>query len=294
MAQFDGQFKKMSGSLGQLTFRRVGTKTYVSEKVTSTTNTRTSAQQKHRMKWPNLIITGKWVCKFLRGAFEDKPEGSSDYNMFVKTNFAASKVYLTKSEVGAKACVAAPYQITTGTLESIVLTGEAGASVTDITLGRLDITADTTVRVFSNAVVTNNVDYNYGDQISFIWVEQLVDPITGYPRCKFHGEYVVLDKTSEVTLRSLVSETGFSVMSGNLACSLGDGFQGAYAWVHSRKGGGRTLVSSQVLVVKNTLYDEYSTEEAYQRAVATYGGESDSFLTTEDQQVPNLRRGGDV
>ena len=150
------------------------------------------------------------------------------------------------------------------------------------------------IRVFSNAVVTNNVDYNYGDQISFIWVEQLVDPITGYPRCKFHGEYVVLDKTSEVTLRSLVSEIGFSVMSGNLACSLGDSFQGAYAWVHSRKGEGHTLVSSQVLVVRNTLYDEYSTEEAYQRAVATYGGESDSFLTPEDQQVPNLRRSDDV
>ena len=294
MAQLDGQFKKMSGSLGQLTFRRVGTKTYVSEKVTSTTNARTSAQQKHRMKWPNLIITGKWVCKFLHGAFEDKPEGVSDYNMFVKTNFAASKVYLTKSEASAKACVAAPYQITMGSLESIVLTGEVGASVTNITLGRLDITPDTTVRVLSNAVVTNNVDYNYGDQISFIWVEQVADPITGYPRCKFHGEYVVLDKTSEVTLRSLVSETGFSVMSGNLAYSLGDGFQGAYAWVHSRKGQGRTFVSTQVLVVKNTLYEVYSTEEAYQRAVATYGGENSNFFTPEDQQVPSLRRGGDV
>ena len=125
-------------------------------------------------------------------------------------------------------------------------------------------------------------------------MEQVVDPITGYPRCKFHGEYVVLDKTSEVTLRGLVSETGFSVMSGNLACSLGDDFQGAYAWVHSRKGEGCTLVSSQVLVVKNTLYETYSTEEAYQRAVATYGGENSNFFTPEDQQVPNLRRGGDV
>ena len=294
MAELKGLISKMTGSAGQFTFKRVNGKTVVSEKIASTTNTRSAAQQKHRMKWPNLIKMYSGIGPFMNLEFENKPKGLSNYNMFVKTNFAASKVYLTKSEVGANACVAAPYQITTGSLESIVLTGEAGASVTDITLGRLDITADTTVRVFSNAVVTNNVDYNYGDQISFIWVEQLVDPITGYPRCKFHGEYVVLDKTSEVTLRSLVSETGFSVMSGNLACSLGNDFQGAYAWVHSRKGGGRTLVSSQVLVVKNTLYDEYSTEEAYQRAVATYGGESDSFFTPEDQQVPNLRRSDDV
>lgn len=281
MAQVAGILSKMTGSAGQFTFKRVSGKTIVSEKVTITTNTRTTAQQKHRMKWPNLIKMYAGVAPLLNCAFENKPQGLSDYNMFVKVNFPGTKVYLTRSEVVANVCIAAPYQITMGSLDSIVWTGEAGSSVTDISLGALEITADTTVREFSNAVVTYNLDFNYGDQIAFIRVDQSVNPITGYPQCRFTGESIVLDKVSETKLRNVVSAAGFSVSGGKLACQLEAEFQGAYAWVHSRKESGKTLVSTQVLTIQNDLYAEYSSEAAYQRAVATYGGENSNFLTPE-------------
>lgn len=271
----------MTGSAGQFTFKRISGKTIVSEKVTTTTNTRTTAQQKHRMKWPNLIKMYAGVAPLLNDAFENKPQGLSDYNMFVKVNFPGTKVYLTRSEVVANACVAAPYQITMGSLDSIQLTGEAGSSVTDINLGALEITAETTVREFSNAVVTYNLDFDYGDQIAFIQVDQSVNPITGYPQCRFTGESVVLDKGSETKLLNRVSTAGFSVKEGKLACQMAEDFQGAYAWVHSRKENGKTLVSTQVLTILNDLYAEYSSEAAYQRAVATYGGENSNFLTPE-------------
>lgn len=281
MAQVAGILSKMTGSAGQFTFKRISGKTIVSEKVTTTTNTRTTAQQKHRMKWPNLIKMYAGVAPLLNCAFENKPQGLSDYNLFVKVNFPGTKVYLTKSEVGANTCIAAPYQITMGSLESISVTGEAGSSVTDIDLGALEITAETTVKEFSNAIVMNNLGFNYGDQIAFIQVDQVIHPITGYPQCRFTGESVVLDKGSETKLLNLVSTAGFSVKEGKLACQLAEDFQGAYAWVHSRKESGKTLVSTQVLTVKNDLYAKYSSEAAYQRAVATYGGENSNFLTPE-------------
>lgn len=281
MATVDGILTKLCGSAGQLTFKRVKGRTIVSEKATQTTNPRTTAQQKHRMKWPNLIKMYSGIAPLLNNAFEGKTGLSTDYNLFVKVNFTGSKVYLTKNEVRANSCVAAPYQITMGSLPSIEWTGEAGSSVTNIQLGELSITAETSVKEFSNAVVSHNFHFDYGDQIAFIKVDQSVNPITGYPQCSFTGESIVLDKGSETKLLSLVSAAGFSVSEGKLSCQLAEDFQGAYAWVHSRKENGKTLVSTQMLTVKNELYATYSTEAAYRRAVATYGGENSNFLTPE-------------
>ena len=75
MAQVAGILSKMTGSAGQFTFKRISGKTIVSEKVTTTTNTRTTAQQKHRMKWPNLIKMYAGVAPLLNCAFENKPQG---------------------------------------------------------------------------------------------------------------------------------------------------------------------------------------------------------------------------
>lgn len=279
MATLSGYATKMVGSAGSMTFKRVAGRTIVSEKATVVTNPRTAAQQRHRMKWPNLIRMYAGISPLLRNAFENKPAGTSDYNTFVKVNFMASRVYLTKSEAAAKSIVAAPYIISDGSLSTIELTGVAGESVTNISLGSLSITSATTVGEFAKAVVNNNSGYDFGDQLSFIVVKQSVHPITGYPRCAFVGYRVELDKESEVCLLDLVSAEGFAVKQGKLACQLSSDFQGAYVWVHTRKVDGRTLVSTQVLTIKNDLYEQYTSEDAYQRAVNSYGGENNAFLT---------------
>ena len=281
MAELRGILSKLRGSAGQFTFKRVNGHTIMSEKASITTVRRSRAQQLHRMKWPNLIKTYAGIAPLLNCAFESKSKSVSDYNMFVKVNSADTKVYLTKSEVVANACVVAPYQITMGSLPTIQCTGEAGASATDINLGKQTLTADTTVKQFSDAVVSNNPAFDYGDQIAFICVAQGTHPVTGYPQCDFTGESIVLEKRSEVKLRDCVGEAGFSAVGGKLACKLGDGFQGAYAWVHSRKQQGTTRVSTQMLIAKNDLLDSYTSEEAYKRAVATYGGEDNNFLTPD-------------
>ena len=129
------------------------------------------------------------------------------------------------------------------------------------------------------AVVSNNADYDFGDQISFFDVLQRVNAVTGIPYCQFLATNVVLDKASEVKLLDMVSKYGFATVDGFLGHIEGEG-AGVFAWVHSRKSSAKTLVSTQTFVNNNAeMIAEYSGAEAYKRSVKTYGGESSAFLT---------------
>ena len=279
MAILNGILKKLNGSAGSLTFKQVNGQTVVSEKPSTVRNSRTPSQQRQRTKWGNVVQMYKGICPLINYGFESKPVGCSDYNMFMKTNMKLTDIYLTREEVAGGGCIAAPYQLTQGSLPAIVVTGSADNARTDIKLGSLKIDASTTVKVFSAAVVTNNPDYDYGDQISFFDVLQRVNAVTQIPYCQFLATNVVLDKTSEVKLLDLVSKYGFATVDGYLGHIEGEG-NGVYAWVHSRKDSGKTLVSTQMFVDNNAeMIAEYSGDQAYKRSVKTYGGESSSFLT---------------
>ena len=279
MATLEGILKKLKGSAGSLTFKQVNGQTVVSEKATTVKNTRTSGQQRQRTKWGNVVQMYKGIMPLINGGFEQKPTRCSDYQMFMKVNMPNANIYLTKQEVAGGGCIAAPYQITQGTLPSIVTAGEGDNVRTDISLGDLTIDAETMVKDFAKAVVDNNADYDYGDQISFFDVLQRVNPVTGIPYCQFYATNVVLDKASKVKLLDLVSKYGFATVDGYLGHIEGEG-AGVFAWVHSRKSYGKPLVSTQMLINNNAdMIAEYSGSEAYKRSVKTYGGENSAFLT---------------
>ena len=277
MAILNGIIKKMTGSAGQLTFKTVNGQTVVSEKVTVVKNARTAGQQRQRMKWVNIIRMYSGIAPLLKNGFEKKMAQQSDYNMFVRLNSAASPVYLTKSEADGGGCIAAPYQITQGSLPSIVIAGEGAEAKTDIALGSLTISASTTVAEFAKAVVDNNADFDYGDQISFYDVLQRVNAETQIPYCQFSASYVVLDKNSAVKLLDQVNKAGFASVGGVLAHGEDEG-DGVFAWVHSRYDGGKTRVSTQFLINNNSLLDDYRSDDAYAAACKSYGGVSTVFL----------------
>ena len=279
MAILNGILKKLNGSAGSLTFKQYAGQTVVSEKISVVKRSNTPMQMRQRTKWGNVIQMYKGICPLINYGFESKPVGKSDYNMFMKANMKLTDIYLTRQEVAGGGCIAAPYQLTQGTLPSIVVTGEGDAARTDISLGDLTIDAETTVKDFAQAVVNNNADYDYGDQISFFDVLQRVNAVTGIPYCQFLATNVVLDKASEVKLLDMVSKYGFATVDGFLGHIEGEG-AGVFAWVHSRKASGKTLVSTQSLIDNNAeVIAEYSGAEAYKRSVKTYGGESSAFLT---------------
>ena len=279
MAILNGILKKLNGSAGSLTFKQYAGQTVVSEKISVVKRSNTPMQMRQRTKWGNVIQMYKGICPLINYGFESKPVGKSDYNMFIKVNMKGSDIYLTREEVAGGGCVAYPYQLTQGTLPSIVVTGSGDNVRTDIKLGDLTIDAETLVKDFAIAVVSNNPDYDFGDQISFFDVLQRVNAVTGIPYCQFLATNVVLDKASEVKLLDMVSKYGFATVDGYLGHIEGEG-AGVFAWVHSRKSSAKTLVSTQSLINNNAeVIAEYSGNEAYKRSVKTYGGESSAFLT---------------
>ena len=272
MARLNGILTKLQGSVGSFTFKQNGGQTVVSEKITQTTNAKTNGQQKQRMKWTNVIRMYQVLTPYLKLAFGGARNGRSDYNKFVSANLGKAPVYLIKQEAQAGASIVAPYEVTHGSIKSISVSGKGNQAVTDISLGDLAITDETTVKEFSNAVVQNNGLYEYGDQITFFLVRQEVNDVTMLPMAAVDACCVVLDKASEAKLLTVVDVRGFSVQEGRLAA------QATHVWIHSRKQAAKTLVSTQHLICENNLLKEYQGQAAYQRATDSYGGVSDVYL----------------
>lgn len=280
MARLTGIISKLQGSAGNLTFRQNGGKTFVSEKITQTTNAKTELQQKHRMKWANIIREYQVLQPYMKLAFGGTRNGRNDYNKFVSANLAQTPVYLTKEEVNAGVCIVAPYEITHGTMKSVSVAGKGKEAVTDISLGGLKITATTTVAEFSNAVVQNNKAYEYGDQITYFLLTQELNDVTHIPLAHVDACCIMLNKDSEAKLLTLVDERGFSVKNGCLAAlSTNDFGNHGMAWIHSRKKVSKTLISTQYLVCDNKVLEEYQSDAAYNEAVESYGGTSNVYLS---------------
>lgn len=194
-------------------------------------------------------------------------------------------VYLKKSELENGGCVLAPYKISNGKLQGIecVMNGE-GVLVTDIALGDLVITEDTTVADFSVALETMNEDWEDGDQLTFFYGEQKVDS-QGVPRAKIRGWKVKLDVTDETLLWTVVSELGFSSVGGFLGMGVSIE-NGAAAWVHSREDEQKNLtVSSQRLTVDSSVLESYMGQAAFDASVQSYGGITSrkAFLHPDDE-----------
>ena len=293
MGKLSGIISKINGSAGNITFRRLNGETVVSEKVTQIRNPRSEAQMRTRTKFTNIVSMYRGIRPLLNYGFEAKPKTLSDYNMFVKVNMQRTPIYLTKQAVAGGACVATAYQISQGSLPAIVLTGTGQNVKTDIRLGGESITSSTTVAQFSAAVVQNNADYRYGDQISFFLVKQMVNAETGIPYCQFSAAKVILDAANDEKLADVTgSSHGFASADGMLAHVGNDG-DCAYAWVHTRKSDGKTLVSSQSLVSANTKEAEYKGDAAYNLSKSSYGSSIESFLVPDGNATGSTSGGGD-
>ena len=293
MAHLSGIISKISGSAGNLTFQRSNGMTYIREKVTQVANPRSEGQMRTRTKFTNIVAMYKGIRPLLKNGFESKPKNLSDYNMFVKINMQRTPVYLTKQAVAGGACVASSYQITQGSLPSIVVTGSGNGAKTDIYLGGITLGANTTVAQFSQAVVDNNPDYKYGDQISFFRIAQKTNEETSIPYCRFSASKVLLDASdTETKLWDIVNRAGFTAVDSVLGHSESN-FVGAFGWVHTRKTDGKTLVSSQSLVSANdALLAQYQGNMAYNLAVSSYGQGQGAFLSPSAESAGTVGGNG--
>ena len=283
MAILKGIFRKQTGSIGDMTLRVVNGQTVTSEKVTRNTS-KTFAQMVRRVQWANVVNLYRAFEGTLHPSFESRPRSWSDFNAFMSANIGQFGVYLTASEASQGGCLVAPYQITRGSLPSVGMgTTEAGVITSDIKVGALDITDETTLAAFSAAVRANNSGWEYGDQLSAYVALQKVNTITQVPYVEVHAYEITLAEDDETLVLDLIDNdpTCFTVVDQKLC--LNAPINGGACYVHSRKDGQKTRVSTQRFTATNDLLDAYTTEAKRTEAIISYGGKtSGEFLT------PNL------
>lgn len=275
MAKGSAIVGKVSGSAGNFTFYIREGEQIMSAKVQRVTDPRTPGQVNQRVKLPNIVAMYRSFHGLLNECFERKIRSkrrlaASNYNRFVSTNLYSRPVFLTRSESAAGYCIAAPYQVSEGDLRPIATQGVGTDTYTDIALGDLEITDETTIAEFSMAVVRNNQLYEYGDAVSYLSVLQNVSVATGVPFVTPNLYKVTLDAANETPLREVAPSVGFSNTSGFLGHGEDIG-QGAFAWIHSRRSTEGLQVSSQQLVVNNALFQQYNNQTSLDAATRAYG-----------------------
>ena len=212
------------------------------------------------------------------------------------------KVFITKQVKANGGSVLAPYQITRGTLPSIAYAkGEGDVLVTNLSLGSLQIDAQTEVGELADAIVGNNAEWEHGDQLTFFYGRQTVDSVTGTPRAVIVGTKVVLDVTDTTPLWDITGSLGFascaaagSEGSGSGAYVLGMSrsiVDGAAAWIHSREasGGDDLRVGTQSLFVDSSVLASYQGDSAFEASTDSYGGINSESVYLDPKAV--RRRG---
>lgn len=288
MSKFVGIFRKQRGKVGDFVFRKTGNEYIVSEKQPKKgTSIGTKNQAYYRAQWGNLVRFWQSFRGNDRPSFEGATPNVSHFNLFMRANINANKVFLTKEAVRLGACVVAPYRVTEGQLPVIGLeVDQSGIYKSAINLGDLVIGNSTDIKSFSRAVVLYNNEFEYGDQITIFCALNILDATNGLPRCVIRSYKVELNETDDVTmLYDVMPSSVITAVDGHFAVVVnGDG--GA-AVIHSRRtSSGDTLVSTQSMVVSNSLLLEYQTSTAQVEAANSYGiYDRGDWLTPDGNQT---------
>lgn len=283
MAILNGINTKMRGSVGKYTFRQQKGQTIVSEKVTPSENPkRTERQMKVRAQWPNLVAFWQTFTGNLKPSFQSKPRTRSDFNEFMSSNLGTNPIYLTAQEARNGGCVVTSYQVTRGSLDSIVVEIDGTSAKTDIQMGGMTIGASTTLKTFSEAIIDHNPTWRNGDQISFFVSTQSQDAATGTPRVLTECIEITLDKFNELSLLGDIVEANFLTVDGGRLVFAAPA-NGGVAAVHSRLVGSKTYVSTQFMVVQNSLLSRYQGDEQMTASINSFG-----TLAAQDFLTPNV------
>lgn len=274
--------------LGGVVLYQMNGQTLARELAPQVANPRTTAQMRQRVKLSNLVAFYKANKVWMRNAFEDKAQRESDYNAFVAANIGNTLVALTKSEVASGAAVAAPYQVTRGSILSIEHTLQGSTIKTNLNLGNFQIAAGTTIGQLSTAILNNNLTLSEGMQLSLIVNVQQSGNASQQPYIVVRVYEFLLSRTSTEPLTNYFPESVTSVAAGTnnyaLALNTTTYAEGGATFILSHSVGGVTRVSSQRLQLfgSQTVYNAHTTAAAMQAAIDSYGVGGDVFLDSNN------------
>lgn len=271
----------LRGKIGDTVFYRAKGEQRTRAYVKNVYNPKSTRQMEQRTQLSNTLGVYRCLKTFMEGAFADKLARQSDYNAFVSRNLNSVKIYIPKEMAKAQGAVVAPYQVTSGSLPTIVVSGTGVGSVTNIAVPTGFVLDDTTtVAAFSSALIAANPTLRAGMQLTYLSIIQQNNPQTGFPVISANMFKMVLSTSDTRAVREFLPEYGVSIVNG----FIGHGAlyaSGAFAWILSEKdASGKLNVSSQRLIVtSDTLYAAYSSAEASEKAVRSYNGGGELYLT---------------
>lgn len=275
----------LMGSVGGVTYRRVGGITIASQKVPMHVQAKQTPKLMYtRMRWVNLVALWKAInTTAWHPSFRKDNSRQSDFNMFMKVNMAGARTFITRGVAAANGAVVAPVTLTSpSALKPInVEFGNNSIPESSLAVGTLAIGSSTTLQTFSQAIIDNNADWQSGDQLTILIVRQMIG--NGVPYATATEMHIVLDNSNDAATKLLseqVDPSFLSVVDGTLA--LSGPVIGGVAFVQSRSVAGETICSGASLVVDNTYLQQYQGETAFRAAVDTYGGFAASELLTPD------------
>lgn len=251
-------------------------------------NPRTTSQMRQRVKLSNLVAFYKANKNWMRNAFEDKAQRESDYNAFVAANIGNTLVALTKSEVASGAAVAAPYQITRGSILSIEHTLQGSTIKTNLNLGNFQIASGTTIGQLSTAILNNNLTLSEGMQLSLVVNVQQSGNASQQPYIVVRVYEFLLNRTSTEPLTNYFPDSVTTIAAGannySLALNTISYSEGGATFILSHSVGGVTRVSSQRLQLfgSKSVYNAHTTAAAMEAAIDSYGVGADVFLDTNN------------
>ncbi len=269
-----------SGTIDNVVYRNYNGTIVACQKPTTYRDAKTEGQVVYRVKMRNIQNIYAALKEALRGNFQDKTGRQTDYSRFQGVNMQKPAVYLNKSEVAMKAQVVAPYIVSFGTLVPIEYEIKDNSLVTNISLGNLSITPDTTVSEIALAIVKNNDGWEYDDCLEFMAVKQSEGKTPTAKCCFAHlsldkndtsklSDALVVRNASQIELGS--SEEGF------LQMNVSD--NGGFAIIRKRMASKGLMTSTQELAINNPLFDQYHSEKSKQKAMDSYGvNRNKSFL----------------
>lgn len=268
----------MNGSVGAVTYVTRKGITVAKQKVPAKLNyKKTLRSMTPRMRW--MAIVRMWQALNTVGwhpSFKNKEGLQTDFNMFMKANGAVD-VFLTKDIVSANGGVVAPVQVTQGGLPTVGGSMTEGGFLSTISMGGMTIGASTTVRTFSQAILENNPDWQNGDQLTIVVLQQVVDATTNTPRISARIAEIIIDEEDDGTLLGdIVGTDLIDVADGKLRIMS---VNGGACIVHSTGEGDNYDVSTEYLGMNNAILTQYTSQSALMNAINSYGGlSSTQFL----------------
>ena len=271
----------LSGKLGAYVFaRRKGEQ--ISRSWVKPVDTKTTAQGRQRSALANIVRVYQASPSFFKSAFANKPSNQSDYNALVSRNIGKSpRIHLPKSVAESGGGVVAPYVISDGGLQSIIVTGIGVTARTNIAVGAdFTIDATTTVAALSKAILENNTFIEEGDQLSYLSIEQYTDGVV--PKLRARKYELIISASGSGLAQDFIPSFGLSVSGGYIAHGEFV-YSGAFAWVLSRDKGGKIDVSRQALIVTDeSLYSAYVGQLAIATANTSYKNTNTIFMSPGD------------